>query len=131
MELRTPQRHDRRLRQEEAVEQRVGRPVAGERVVDVQAARVRARRHGRPVCGGGRAACARAAPTAPRLRTSRSPCGAPSAASAEMRISSTGTAAEIRFYSIRGKRRLPLLEIASPTCANSLLNSMTGFLMRR
>ncbi|KVL71020.1 hypothetical protein [Burkholderia ubonensis] len=55
MELRTPQRHDRRLRQEEAVEQRVGRPVAGERVVDVQAARVRARRHGRPVCGGGRA----------------------------------------------------------------------------
>ncbi|UTP27354.1 hypothetical protein [Burkholderia contaminans] len=107
------------------------RAVAGERVVDVQG--LAPARGG--ICGPQRTAAApafaSAAPTAPRLRTSGWPSGASSTASSEMRISSTGTAAAIRLYIIRGKRRLPLLEIASPTCANNLLNSMKGFLMRR
>ncbi len=42
-----------------------------------------------------------------------------------MRISSTGTAVAIRLYIIRGKRRLPLLEIASPTCANNRKRALT------
>ncbi|WP_232515186.1 hypothetical protein [Burkholderia ambifaria] len=55
VELHAMRRHGLSLHEEEAVEQRVGGGVAGERVGDIQSARVQARRHLRPVTGSGRA----------------------------------------------------------------------------